>query len=119
MSLTAFTDSTSQNDSPAFTWRPTLGNSMKTRSVSASTANALMPTVAVFWPPSLATATHSCVLANNKFSGFTVTLLIRFFVNHKGHKGHEDKTSHFLNRRKQRNKWSDCLNISVSSVMSC
>src|SRR5436190_17900704 len=63
---------------------------MKTRSVSASTANAVMPTVAVFWPPSLATATHSCVLANNKFSGFTVSLLIQSFINHEGHKGHKE-----------------------------
>jgi len=61
-SLTALTDSISPNGSPAVTCRPTSGNSRYTRSVSASTANAEIPTVAIFSPFCSATSTHSCVL---------------------------------------------------------
>ncbi len=43
----AFTDSTTAIASPAFTLRPALGNSRKTRSPSAACAWSVMPTVNV------------------------------------------------------------------------
>src|SRR5688572_29908 len=64
---------------------------MNTRSVNAWTAKSVSPTVAIFCPPSSATATHSCVLANNSLSGFTIALLVNTFFYHRGHRGHGER----------------------------
>src|SRR5215467_6384280 len=65
MSLAVFTDSTTAQASPAFTFRPTAGNSTKTTSVNSCWAWSVMPIVA---NPSL-TRTHSCDFAYFKSEG--------------------------------------------------
>src|ERR1039458_7690046 len=65
MSLAVFTDSTTAQESPAFTWRPTSGSSTNTTSVNSCCAWSVMPTVAT----SPATRTHSCDFAYFKSKG--------------------------------------------------
>src|SRR5215472_1851410 len=71
MSLAVFTDSTTAQASPAFTLRPTSGNSTNTISVNSCCAWSVMPTVAV----SPLARTHSCDFVYFKSEGI---LLINF-----------------------------------------
>src|SRR5450432_3041467 len=66
MSDAAFTDSTTAQTSPAFTLRPTAGNSMNTRSPSACCAWSVMPIVSV---PSSPTRIHSWLAVYFKSAG--------------------------------------------------
>src|SRR5450432_393018 len=66
MSDAAFTDSTTAQTSPAFTFRPTAGNSMNTRSPSACCAWSVMPIVSV---PSSPTRIHSWLAVYFKSAG--------------------------------------------------
>src|SRR3954451_23307856 len=65
MSLAVFTDSTTAQASPAFTWRFAAGNSTNTTSVNSCWAWSVIPIVAM----SPLTRTHSCDLAYFKSEG--------------------------------------------------
>src|SRR5581483_7648623 len=71
MSLAVFTDSTTAQASPAFTLRPTSGNSTNTMSVNSCCAWSVMPMVAM----SPLTRTHSCDFVYFKSEGMLLIIL--------------------------------------------
>src|ERR1700690_3154094 len=89
MSLAVFTDSTTAQASPAFTFRPLSGSSTKTMSVSSCWAWSVMPTVAV----SPLTRTHSWDLVYLRSEG---TLLIN--LSPADYAGYADSQFQFLTR---------------------
>src|SRR5512138_3532927 len=88
MSLAVFTDSTTAQVSPAFSWRPTVGSSTNTTSVSSCCAWSVMPTVATSparrthsWDLAYLRSAGTCVLMGNQLSG---VLAINRFGHHFG-----------------------------------
>src|ERR1051325_4523988 len=76
MSLAVLTDSTTAHASPAFTMRPTSGNSTNTTSVNSCCAWSVIPIVAV----SPATRTHSCDFAYFRSEGMFCILIFLFLL---------------------------------------